>query len=134
MQPATLPAGLQDTNPNQTAGGAAVTANTISVTQTAAQDFSDAASSLQAIYNSVFESGSTLSSQAMITSAGALFTQAINRWSEDFWDIYGTLTWMAQQLNDTATQMLNNEQHNAELAQGLSAAQLPGYGSFPAAS
>ncbi|HMH93598.1 MAG TPA: hypothetical protein VK586_21265 [Streptosporangiaceae bacterium] len=105
---------------------APVTAATVSVTQTAAEYFREAVQNLDMIKNAVFESGTTLASQAMITTAGGLFAKAIGQWTEDFYDIRNTLNWMSEQLTNTANQILANEQHNAGLASGLSALAPPG--------
>jgi hypothetical protein len=104
---------------------APVTAATVAVTQTAADYFSEAVSSLDAIKNAVFESGTTLANQAMITTAGAMFAKAVAQWTDDFYDIRNTLHWMSEQLTNTANQILANEGHNANLASGLASAYLP---------
>jgi hypothetical protein len=104
---------------------APVTAATVAVTQKAAEYFSEAVQSLNSIRASVFESGTTLASQAMITTAGAKFAGAVAQWTEDFDDIRNTLNWMSEQLTDTANQMLANEANNVDIAGGLAGAQLP---------
>jgi hypothetical protein len=104
---------------------APVTAATVAVTQKAADYFSEAVSSLDSIKASVFESGTTLASQAMITTAGAKFAAAVGAWTEDFDDIRNTLNWMSEQLTATANQMLANEANNVDIAGGLVNMQLP---------
>jgi hypothetical protein len=60
---------------------AAVTANTLQITQQSAQLFEDANNSLGQIYSQVSEAQETLKGQAMVTTAGARLSQAIVLWT-----------------------------------------------------
>jgi uncharacterized protein YukE len=102
-----------------------VTQNEITVTYQAQQAFEDAVTALTNIVSSVFDSQQQLTTDGMVTSAGARFGGAVVQWTEDFEDIRGTLAWMAQQLGDTAQQMQSTNQQATEAA-----AALPAFGSF----
>lgn len=106
---------------------APITANTIPVTQKAAEYFTEAVQNLDSIKASVFEAGTTLANQAMITTAGGKFLVAVTQWTEDFDDIRNTMNWMAEQLATTAKQMLANEAHNVDIATGITSMPLPTY-------
>lgn len=108
-----------------------VTQNTISVTQQAQQAFLTAVGDLNSILNSVTDSGTQLTSSAMVSQAGTAFGGAVMRWTEDFNDLRGTLQWMADQLEVQWRQMQANEANNVDLASGLSLpVGMPVFGSF----
>ena len=102
-----------------------VTANEISVTQQAQSQFEDAVSSIRNIISGVFEQGTTLSTSAMITTAGAKYGGVVAQWCESAGDIANTLSWMAEQLGNTVTQLQAGNQQAEEMA-----ASLPSAGNF----
>lgn len=104
---------------------APVTAATIPVTLKAQGDFQDAVHDLDIIAAQVTDSAQILTTTAMVSSAGSKFGASCAQWVEDFNDIRQTLSWMAEQLGNTAQQMMANEQHNTDLASGLTAETLP---------
>ncbi|HUZ26738.1 MAG TPA: hypothetical protein VMV07_23545 [Streptosporangiaceae bacterium] len=104
---------------------APVTAATVQVTLTAQGYFEDAVKDLDMIMSQVFDSQQELTSTAMITTAGRKFGSSIIQWVNDFNDIRQTLSWMADQLGNTAQQILANEQHNLDLGSQLASAQMP---------
>jgi hypothetical protein len=108
-----------------------VTQNTLSVTQHAQEAFVTAVNDLMSILNGVLDANGQLTSVAMVSQAGAKFGSAISQWLDDFWDLKGTLSWMAEQLATQLQQMAANEQNNTDLASGIGCTPLPGYGSFP---
>jgi gas vesicle protein len=103
---------------------AAVTANTLQITQQSAQLFEDANNSLGQIYSQVSEAQETLKGQAMVTTAGARLSQAIVLWTEDFNDIRNTLQQMATQLNDTAQQLAASNANSTDIAASVAAPAL----------
>jgi hypothetical protein len=103
----------------------AVTQNEINVTLQAQQAFEQAVSALTSIVSEVFDSQSQLTSNGMVTTAGARFGGAVVQWTEDFEDLRSTLNWMAQQLGDTAKGLQAGNQQSYEMA-----AALPGFGSL----
>jgi hypothetical protein len=106
----------------------AVTANEINVTQQAQQAFENAVSSITTTISNVLESGTTLASSAMITTAGAKFGSVVGDWSQSASDIVNVLKWMAEQLGVTAQQLQAGNQQSEEMA-----AALPGTGNFGSA-
>lgn len=102
-----------------------VTANEINVTQQAQGEFQNAVSQIRTIISNVLESGTTLTSTAMITTAGARFGGVVSQWCESAGDIVNTLNWMAEQLGSTAQQLQAGNQQAEEMA-----AALPGAGNF----
>ncbi len=103
----------------------AVTQNEINVTLQAQQAFEQAVTALTSIVSEVFDSQSQLTSGGMVTTAGARFGGAVVQWTEDFNDLRSTLSWMAQQLGDTATLLRASNQQSLEMA-----AALPNPGAF----
>jgi aconitase B len=100
----------------------AVTSNEVSVTQQAQGIFNEKVTELNTVGSLVEEwGGIQLSQNAMQTTAGTLFAQAVGQWVEYLNDIKNTLNWMAEQLGYTAQQLLAGEQQNAEQAQSLPA-------------
>jgi hypothetical protein len=102
-----------------------VTANEINVTQSAQQAFQNAVGQIRGVISNVLESGQTLATSAMITTAGAKFGGVVSNWSDKAGDIVNTLEWMANQLGYTAQQLQAGNQQSEEMA-----ASLPGDGSF----
>jgi uncharacterized protein YukE len=102
-----------------------VTANEINVTQSAQQAFQNAVGQIRGIVSNVLESGQTLTTSAMITSAGAKFGGVVSNWCDKAGDIVNTLEWMANQLGYTAQQLQAGNQQSEEMA-----AALPADGSF----
>ncbi|HET7014922.1 MAG TPA: hypothetical protein VFI65_13490 [Streptosporangiaceae bacterium] len=98
---------------------APVTQNEINVTLQAQQAFEDAVTALTQIVTGVFDSQQQLTSSAMVTTAGERFGAAVVQWSEDFEDLRSTLSWMAQQLGDTAQQLQQSNQQGLEMAAAL---------------
>lgn len=102
-----------------------VTQNEINVTLQAQQAFEQAVTALTSIVSEVFESQSQLTSNGMVTTAGQRFGGAVVEWTQDFEDLRSTLSWMAQQLGDTARGLQAGNQQSYEMA-----AALPGFGSL----
>jgi hypothetical protein len=98
---------------------APVTANEISVTQHAQQDFDTAVSQLNTIASTVNDAGVNLTQTGMVTTAGQAFNNAVQMWYEDFLDIKSTLQWMATQLGITAAALQASNQQSAEMAASL---------------
>jgi uncharacterized protein YukE len=103
---------------------APITATTIPVTQQAQGDFQNAVTSLRNISNQVNSSNSALG-QAMISDSGTIYRQRITQWNGDLNDIINTLQQMTNQLEATWQQIQSNEQHNQDLASGVSIGSLP---------
>jgi uncharacterized protein YukE len=99
-----------------------VTANEISVTLQAQNEFQNAVSSIRSIISSVLESGNQLTTTAMITTAGAKFGGVVLQWCESASDIVNTLNWMSEQLGATAQQLQAGNQQAEEMAAALPAA------------
>jgi len=98
----------------------AVTSNEISVTLQAQGIFNEKVTELTTVGSLVNEWGGVqLSQNAMATTAGTIFAQAVGLWTEDLNDIKNTLNWMAQQLGDTAAQLQAGNQQNEEMAAAL---------------
>jgi hypothetical protein len=97
-----------------------ITSNEINVTLQAQGYFNEKVSELVTVGSLVNEwGGIQLSQNAMATSAGAVFAQAVGLWTEDLNDIKNTLDWMAQQLGATAQQLQAGNQQNEEMAAAL---------------
>jgi len=64
----------------------------------------------------VSEAQETLKSQAMVTTAGANLSRAIDSWTQDLNDIRNTLQQMSAQLRLTAQQLNASNERNTELA------------------
>src|SRR5258708_18251281 len=107
-----------------TGNSAPVTQNEINVTLQAQQAFEEAVAALTSIVSEVFASQQQLTSNAMVTTAGERFGNAVVLWAEDFEDLRSTLNWMAQQLGDTAQKLQSSNQQGVEMA-----AALPQFGS-----
>lgn len=114
-----------------TADGASVTQNEINVTLQAHDAFATAVGDLTSIVSQVFDSGSSLSSNAMVTTAGAKFGGAVNTWCQDFEDMRSTLQWMTNQLYDTAQQLQAGNQQNEDMAAALPSFGASGFVSPP---
>jgi hypothetical protein len=106
-----------------TGNTAPVTQNEIDVTLKAEDAFQTAVGDLNSIISQVFDSGTTLSTNAMVTTAGAKFGSAVAEWTQDFEDMRSTLQWMATQLGDTAQKLKAGNQQSFEMA-----AALPSFG------
>jgi hypothetical protein len=106
-----------------TGASAPVTQNEIDVTLKAQDAFLTAVGDLNSIISQVFDSGNTLSTNAMVTTAGAKFGGAVTQWVTDFEDMRSTLQWMADQLGDTAAKLKAGNQQSWEMA-----AALPSFG------
>lgn len=107
-----------------TGNSAPVTQNEINVTLQAQDAFLTAVGDLNSIISQVFDSGTTLSTNAMVTTAGAKFGGAVSQWVQDFEDMRSTLQWMADQLGETAQKLKAGDQQSFEMA-----AALPSFGS-----
>jgi hypothetical protein len=103
-------------------GTGPVTSNEIQVTLQAQEAFTSAVGQIRSIVSNVLESGQTLTSTAMMTTAGAKFGGAVSQWSESASDIVNTLNWMAEQLGNTAQQLQAGNQQAEEMAASLPAA------------
>ena len=114
-----------------TGNTAPITQNEINVTLQAQDAFQTAVGDLTSIVSEAFDSGSTLSSNAMVTTAGEKFGGAVVQWVEDFEDMRSTLQWMATQLGDTAQQLQAGNQQSYEMAAALPAFGSSGFVSSP---
>jgi hypothetical protein len=85
-----------------------------------AQVFQDGVNSMNQVYNEVFAASDTLKGQAMVSSAGQMFSTAITRWTDDFNNIKALLQAMHDQLLSTTQQTTSTNEANAEIAQALS--------------
>jgi hypothetical protein len=106
-----------------TGNNAPVTQNEVDVTLRAQDQFLTAVGDLNSIISQVFDSGTTLSTNAMVTTAGQKFGSAVGQWVTDFEDMRSTLQWMADQLGETAAKLKAGNQQSYEMA-----AALPSFG------
>src|SRR5258708_3088896 len=102
-----------------TGNSSPVTQNEINVTLQAQQAFESAVGSLNQIVTGVFEAQQQLTTNGMVTTAGARFGGAVVKWTEDFEGLRSTLNWMAQQLGDTAQQLQHSNQQSEEMAAAM---------------
>jgi hypothetical protein len=98
---------------------AAVTANTIPVTQQAQQLFEDTVNNLQTIAQAVDETRLHLVSNAMVSQSSAIWGAAVNQWGEEFNKIIQDTQAMADMLGQTVQIIQQNESNQSELAGAL---------------
>jgi hypothetical protein len=104
----------------------AVTAQTLAVTKMAQDYFVQANGDLQRIVANVLDTGSTLSSSAMISDAGRSFGNvAVAAWAERAADISTQFQAMIDFLGQQIQVMINNEQQGVDMANGLANLVLP---------
>jgi hypothetical protein len=97
-----------------------VTAQTLSVTKQAQEYFTQAKSDLIRIVTNVLDEGSAnLTSQAMISDAGARFSGAVQQWTTAAMDIGNQFQQMIDFLGVQIQVMQQNEQNGVDLATGL---------------
>lgn len=101
-----------------------ITKQTVGVTQAAEGHFQDAITSLTTIRNTVESAGSALT-VALVSDSGTIFGSKLVQWEGDFNDIISKLQWMHDQLDATWRQIMYNEQHSQELAQGITFVPMP---------
>jgi len=104
-----------------------VTQNEINATQQGQQAFQECVTALTSIASSVMQSNQQLTSNGMVSAAGAQYGKAIEQWCEDFDDLRGVTQWMADQLEATWQSMVANENNGVDLASGISNPGLPGF-------
>jgi hypothetical protein len=104
----------------------AVTAQTLAVTKMAQDYFVQANGDLARIVANVLDTGSTLSSSAMISDAGRSFGNvAVAAWAERAADISKQFQAMIDFLGQQIQVMINNEQQGMDMANGLTNLVLP---------
>jgi len=96
-----------------------ITAQERSAIMAGVNDFHDGVNSMNNIYSGATVAGSTLSGQAMRSTAGATLSKVITQWTDDFNNIKALLQAMADQLLSTTNQTVSADQANAEVAAAL---------------